>query len=290
MLELIQTLWDQMKADLHTGEMSQIHDACQTLLRGDPGPLTELQTEDLESVDRSLAKLIERAEGEPIDWADYSEAAHALRGPLNATIGFSRLIIKGIDGPITEAQKEPLETIYNGSRRMLTLFNLLLDALTLVQGDMDFGLELISVNEILGELTTVGETLAAKRDYIFAADVTALVAKITIQGNAKRLKQVLLALLAVSAKYLGGDVLTLRVRTTDDKLLIQLENQGCQPSSLLPDDPSRLLTNEAPTAILYDIHLRLGLAWHMLNGMKGRLEIHRAGETCTFSVTVPLAQ
>ena len=120
MLELIQTLWDQMKADLHTGEMSQIHDACQTLLRGDPGPLTELQTEDLESVDRSLAKLIERAEGEPIDWADYSEAAHALRGPLNATIGFSRLILKGIDGPITEAQKEPLETIYNGSRRMLT--------------------------------------------------------------------------------------------------------------------------------------------------------------------------
>jgi len=39
--------------------------------------------------------------------------SHELRTPLNSIIGFSRVIIKGIDGPVTELQQQDLTAIYN---------------------------------------------------------------------------------------------------------------------------------------------------------------------------------
>lgn len=289
MLELIQALWNQMRVDLRADAMPPLQHACQALLSGSLGPLTEHQTEDLKSVERSLDKLIRRLEGEPINWADYSEAAHALRGPLNATIGFSRLILKGIDGPVTEAQGEALETIYDVNRRMLTLFNLLLDALLLYDQEMSFNIEAVRADEVLEELIAVGQTLADNRDFALKTDLTAPVVEITLQSDEKRLKQALAALLAVSGKYMSDGVLTLRVRSGEAGLLIQLESQRCQLPAPLPTDLSRLLTDQADRSLPYDAHLRLGLAWRLLTEMGGGLEVHQTGETCTLSATLPLA-
>lgn len=289
MLELIQNLWDQMRAELLVNVAPPIQASCQALISGSLGPLTEHQAEDLGSVERSLAKLVKRFEGEPIDWTDYSEAAHALRGPLNGLIGFSRLILKGIDGPITEAQGEALQTIYDLSRQMLAIFNLLLDALLLHDQDMGFNVEAMPVHEVLDELITVGQTLAGKRDFIFETQVAAAVAGIAVQSDQKRLKQTLAALLAASGKYMSGGVLTLRAWLAGNELLIQLESQGCQlPASLLAD-PAGLLTDGAPSSLPYDAHLRIGLAWRLLREMGGQLETHQAAEGCVFTATLPIA-
>jgi signal transduction histidine kinase len=278
-----------MRNDLGANHAPQIQNSCQALLGGELGPLTDLQSEDLKSVDRSFEKLVARIEGEPIDWGDFSAAAHALRGPLNATIGFSRLIIKGIDGPITEEQKEPLEAIHNGSRMLLALFNLLLDALMFEHGDMDLLLEPMPANEVLDELVEVGQTLAARRGFDFETKVDAPATAMTIRSNKKRLKQALTALLAVSAKYLQHDVSTLRAWLEQDNLLIQLENQGCQQAVPLPSDLSLLLADQALPNIPYDVHLRLGLSRRLLEEMSGRLEISQNDAACIFTVTVPIA-
>jgi signal transduction histidine kinase len=42
--------------------------------------------------------------------------SHELRTPLNSIIGFSRVILKGIDGPINEQQHQDLSAIYNSGQ------------------------------------------------------------------------------------------------------------------------------------------------------------------------------
>jgi signal transduction histidine kinase len=57
-----------------------------------------------------------------LDWA-----SHDLKTPLNAVIGFTKLVIKGIDGPINETQTTDLTTAFNGGQRMLSLLSYLVD-------------------------------------------------------------------------------------------------------------------------------------------------------------------
>jgi len=45
--------------------------------------------------------------------------SHELRTPLNSIIGFSRVIIKGIDGPVTDLQEQDLSAIYNSGQHLL---------------------------------------------------------------------------------------------------------------------------------------------------------------------------
>jgi signal transduction histidine kinase len=287
---LAQSLWDQMRAEQRADALPRLSDACRLLRSGYLGPLTETQTEDLDSMDRSLTKLTRRFEGEPIDWTDYSVAAHALRGPLNSTIGFSRLMLKGADGPITAAQRDALETIYVESRKLLVIFNLLLDALLLVGQGIGFSSEPVQADEILQELIAVGQTLAENREFIFEANVMAEITQTTIHSDAKRLKQALSALLAASVKHMRAGRLTLRAWLGENRLLIQFENQACQlPAPLLASLPA-LLTAEADRSFPYDAHLRLGLAWRFLAEMGGGLEAQRNNEKCAFTVTLPLVR
>lgn len=289
MFELAQSLWDQMRAELDADALRPLQEAHQALESGRLGPLTEQQVEDLQSIQRSIEKLTRRMAGEPINWDDYSEAAHALRGPLNATIGFSRLMLKGVEGPITAAQGEALEAIYSASRRMLVLFNLLLDALLVSHHNIEIKSEPVAVDELMDKVATLGKALAEARSLAFEAQVSDVLAGTWVTGDTERLKQALSGLLAVAGKYATAGKLLLHARADQAQVAVQIQARPCQLPSALPADLSTLLTAQADPALPFDTHLRLGLAWRFLRAMNADLQVSRADETCTFTITFPLA-
>lgn len=56
-----------------------------------------------------------------------SNFAHELRTPLNAIIGFSEIILEGIEGDIPEKLKEDIEAINNSSKTLLFYINQIID-------------------------------------------------------------------------------------------------------------------------------------------------------------------
>jgi signal transduction histidine kinase len=289
MVELAQALWEQMSADIGANTLPEVQTACQSLLNGELGPLSDAQREDLESVQRSLDKLIRRVEGESINWADDGEAAHALRGPLNSTIGFSRLLLKGVDGPVTDKQSLALETVYTASRRLLVLFNLLIDALLMDADEIETEIRPTSPYPLLQEIASAGSALATGRGFIFEAEIAATTQDFVVKSDANRLKATLSALLAASVKLKDNGRVAFRARPESDQLSIRIENQGCRLPAPLLSDLSALLTGRADLSLPYDAHLRIGLAWHLLRRMGGRLEIEESEGTAIFAVTLPRA-
>src|SRR5512139_405663 len=67
--------------------------------------------------------------------------SHELRTPLNSIIGFSRVILKGIDGPVTELQQNDLTAIYNSGQHLLGLINDILDLSKIEAGKMELNFE-----------------------------------------------------------------------------------------------------------------------------------------------------
>lgn len=56
-----------------------------------------------------------------------ASVAHDLRSPLNAITGFSRLLLNGIDGPLSEMQAADLQAIQTSGDEMLRMVDCLID-------------------------------------------------------------------------------------------------------------------------------------------------------------------
>ena len=67
--------------------------------------------------------------------------SHDLRGPLNSILGFSELLLEGIEGPLTEYQEADITAVYQSAQNLLSLINNLVDVSKLEAGrlKLDFG-------------------------------------------------------------------------------------------------------------------------------------------------------
>ena len=89
--------------------------------------------------------------------------SHELRTPLNSIIGFSRVILKGIDGPVTDLQKQDLTAIYNSGQLLLKLINDILDISKISAGKMELAFAETCLNDIVdGVMTTTGALVSGK--------------------------------------------------------------------------------------------------------------------------------
>ena len=53
--------------------------------------------------------------------------SHDLRGPLNSILGFSELLLEGIEGPLTEYQEADITAIHQSAQNLLRLINTVVD-------------------------------------------------------------------------------------------------------------------------------------------------------------------
>ncbi len=91
--------------------------------------------------------------------------SHELRTPLNSIIGFSRVILKGIDGPITDIQQQDLTAIYNSGQHLLGLINDILDLARIEAGKMELNFEEVHIAEMITSvMSTAKGTRQGKTD------------------------------------------------------------------------------------------------------------------------------
>jgi signal transduction histidine kinase len=76
-------------------------------------------------------------QGEELDLNEFLDwASHDLKTPLNMVIGFSKIVLRGIDGPINETQQADLSSVHKNAQHLLSLISMLVDIARLNKGSI----------------------------------------------------------------------------------------------------------------------------------------------------------
>ena len=112
-----------------------------------------------------------------------SSIAHDLRSPLNAIIGFSRILIKGIDGPLNDMQAADLEAIHNNGKLMLAMVEGLID-LARVEADwLESSQTHIQLDLLLEKLVSLNANLAKEMGINVSHECTDAPLKIVMEAS-----------------------------------------------------------------------------------------------------------
>ncbi len=179
--------------------------------------------------------------------------SHELRTPLNSIIGFSRVIIKGIDGPVNETQKQDLSAIYSSGQHLLTLINNILDLSKIEAGKMELQIAELNVSDLVNGVMSTAVGLVKDKPIRLNQDIPKNLP--TVQADQTRVRQILLNFVSNAAKFTEKGTITVTasevvspagrpevmITIADTGAGIAAEDQGklFQPFSQVDDSPTR---------------------------------------------------
>ncbi|MCB9438480.1 MAG: GAF domain-containing protein [Anaerolineales bacterium] len=141
--------------------------------------------------------------------------SHELRTPLNSIIGFSRVILKGIDGPITDMQRQDIQTIHDSGKHLLGLVNDILDQAKIEAGKMELVREYFDVKAIVkGVMATAIGFTKEKPVQLYTNVEDDLPQGF---GDEFRTRQIILNLVSNAAKFTSEGNVTTNVYATVDE-------------------------------------------------------------------------
>jgi signal transduction histidine kinase len=150
--------------------------------------------------------------------------SHALRTPLNSIIGFSRVMLKELDGPLNEMQRTDLSAIYDSGRQLLGLINDMLDLSHLQLGVAPFSPGEVDLAEIVEGVMATARALARGKAVKLYEEVPENLPSVFTDGQ--RVRQVILALLANAVKFTDRGSIHLSVTSKDGQVTISVRDTG----------------------------------------------------------------
>ncbi len=150
--------------------------------------------------------------------------SHELRTPLNSIIGFSRVILKGIDGPLTDLQRQDLEAIYTSGQHLLGLINDILDISKIEAGKMELAFEPVTLEEIVTGVLSTAVALVKDKPIELQQSLPDDLPEII--GDQRRIRQILLNLIGNAAKFTEEGFIRVSAEADDTYVTFAVADSG----------------------------------------------------------------
>ncbi|MFQ5468131.1 MAG: ATP-binding protein, partial [Kiloniellaceae bacterium] len=140
--------------------------------------------------------------------------SHELRTPLNAIIGITEIVLEDVRAAALEQFVEPLQRVHRAGEHLLMLINDILDISKIEAGKLTLWPQDTEVREIVADVSSTIEPLAAKNDNILRVECAEGSGRIYV--DPQRLRQILLNLLSNACKFAqGGEIRLVVTRTRE---------------------------------------------------------------------------
>ena len=257
----------------------------------------EALAEELEATNEQLEQTFERerdarAEAEHANKAksDFlATMSHELRTPLNAIGGYADLMLAGIRGPITDAQRLDLERINRSQRHLLSVINDILNFAKVEAGRLQLNLTDISMNEALGELESLVAPQLLEKQITY--DYQCCDPKYMAHADPERLQQILLNLLSNAVKFTPpGGRITVVCNATPTSMVVHVTDTGVG----IPEDKVESLfepfvqLDRGQRPDMRGTGLGLAISRNLARAMAGDLTVESTSPRgTTFALTLP---
>lgn len=219
-------------------------------------------------------------------------AAHDLRSPLSAIMGYSEFLEGDESARLGPEQQEFIGIIKDSSRFMLGLVDELLDITTIESGHMQLDRSPTDLARLVANSVAAHRWLASRKSIAIESAPAPSLPPLSI--DARKIAQVLNNLLSNAVKFSQPGT---RIRVTlggeDGHAWISVQDQG---PGIPAEDMGKLFkpfgrTSVRPTADERSTGLGLAIARSIVEGHGGRIWAEsRPGEGSTFHFTLPTAR
>ena len=153
-----------------------------------------------------------------------ASVSHELRTPMNAIIGYTKLMLDGLDGDLTEQQTADLERVVQAADNLLSLINGLLDLAKIEAGRMELNVEEVDLPLVIDDVIELMRASADAKALSLRADVASALP--TAWADRARIRQVLVNLVANAVKFTEHGGVTIRATVVDGWITLAVVDTG----------------------------------------------------------------
>jgi GAF domain-containing protein len=158
--------------------------------------------------------------------------SHELRTPLNAIIGFSEVLGERMFGELNEKQEEYLKDIHASGQHLLSLINDILDLSKIEAGRMELELAEFHLPQAIENALVLVRERALRRGITLEQSIGSRLGE--IQGDERKVKQVLLNLLSNAIKFTPeGGRIEVRAKRVNGSVEVSVSDTGV---GIAPED------------------------------------------------------
>lgn len=221
-----------------------------------------------------------------------SIVAHDLRTPLQAISGYAEALAREFHGPLTDGQKEDVESIRSGSRDLARLIDDVLSFATLQSGRIPMILSDVPVADALARADRMVALRMEEKDLEF--NVEEVDQDAVVRADADRLQQILLNLLTNALKFTpAGGAITVSFHEKEDEgsFLISDTGKGIPPDMIESIfDPFTQIEGSGGDPTQRGVGLGLAISRELARAMDGELSAQSTpGKGSTFRLDLPMA-
>ncbi len=254
---------------------------------------TSIHIETLRLTEELQKRAQELKELDRLKSAFLANMSHELRTPLNSILGFTDVMLEGLDGDLTEYMDNDLRLIQKNGQHLLHLINDVLDMAKIESGRMNLHPENFNVCDLLEDVTSITSTLASEKNTaLFVTEDSDQ--ELEVYADDTRIRQVLINLVNNAIKFTTNGRISLHVSKMDGaRALITVKDTGLgiPPEQLETIFQEFTQVDTSTTRKVGGTGLGLPISRRLIEMHGGRLWAESTGiegEGSTFFVELPI--